>query len=93
MSPIPQRYRDELVAKHQQAHRAATSETRADLRRTCLHLIFWVLCGWVFIGFSAHTTDVGLGWVLYWVGFTIWIPGVLFTLLAAYRRGEKRGDW
>jgi hypothetical protein len=31
--------------------------------------------------------------VLWWTGLGVWIPGVLFSLLAAYRRGEKRGDW
>lgn len=93
MSPMPQKYRDELVARHERAHLAASRETLRDMLRTCLHLVFWVLCGWVFIGFSAHTTDASVGWVLYWAGFTVWIPGVLFSLLAAYRRGEKRGDW
>lgn len=93
MSPMPQKYRDELVTNHARAHQSASRETRRDLYKTCLHLVFWVLCGWVFIGFSAHSTDVGFGWVLYWAGFTVWIPGVLFSLLAAYRRGEKRGDW
>ena len=93
MSPMPRKYQEELIAKHEEAHRSATRETGRDLIRTCFHLVFWVLFGWVFIGFSARTTDVGLGWVLYWAGFTVWIPGVLFSLLAAYRRGEKRGDW
>jgi hypothetical protein len=90
---MPRRYRDELVAKHESAHRLAQRETTRDLFRTCGHLSFWVCCGWVFIGLSAHTTDTVIGWVLYWAGFTVWIPGVLFSLLAAYRRGEKRGDW
>jgi fatty acid desaturase len=90
---MPQKFRDEQVEKHEAAHRSAQRETTRDLVRTCGHLVFWVCGGWVFIGFSAHTTDKVLGWVLYWAGFTVWIPGVLFSLLAAYRRGEKRGDW
>ncbi len=91
--PMPQKYRDEMVASAAHAHGAARSETVRDLFRTCGHMVFWVLCGWVLIGFSALTTDVLLGWVLYWAGITVWIPGVLFSLLAAYRRGETRGDW
>jgi O-antigen/teichoic acid export membrane protein len=56
-------------------------------------MIAFVAVGYVFLGFSAHTPDIGLGEVLYWAGFTIWIPGVMFTLLGYYRRGERRGDW
>ena len=90
---MPKKYRDELIESHERAHSAARNETLRDLIKTCGHMLFWVLSGWVFIGLSAHTADPSLGWVFYWSGFTVWIPGVLFSLLAAYRRGEKRGDW
>ena len=56
-------------------------------------MVFWVLAGWLCIGFAVHITSVLYGKVLWWLGLTLWIPGVLFSLLAAYRRGEKRGDW
>jgi fatty acid desaturase len=91
--PMPPKYRDELVAKHEAAHRDARKETTRDLLKTCGHMLFWVACGWAFIGLSAHTTNEVVGWVLFWGGLCVWIPGVLFSLLAAYRRGEKRGDW
>lgn len=90
---LPRPGYDELIARHEQAHREALRATRRDLVRSCATLVFWVACGWVLIGFSARTTDVGLGWVLYWAGVCVWIPGVLFSLLGAYRRGEERGDW
>jgi hypothetical protein len=91
--PIPRKAYEEMIARSESDNRDAQRETLRDMLRTCGHMIFWVLAGWVFIGLSAHSTNLMLGRVLYWAGFSIWIPGVLFSLLAAYRRGEKRGDW
>lgn len=91
--PIPRKAYDELIARSELEHRSAQRETVRDLLKTCGHMIFWVLAGWAFIGLSAHTTSETLGWILFWAGFAVWIPGVLFAILAAYRRGEKRGDW
>ena len=91
--PIPKKAYDEMIARSKTEHRAAQSETLRDLLRACGHMVFWVLAGWTFIGLAAHSTNETLGWILYWAGYVVWIPGVLFSLLAAYRRGEKRGDW
>ena len=74
-------------------HRAARGETYRDLAWTCGHMVFWVLAGWVCIAFAVHSTSLVFGKILWWLGITLWSPGVLFSLLAAYRRGEKRGDW
>jgi hypothetical protein len=42
---------------------------------------------------SAHTTDVKAGWIAVWTGLLIGNGGVLFTLLRAFLRGERRGWW
>lgn len=91
--PIPRRNYDELVARHEAAYREAQRATLRDLARSCATMVFWVGAGCALIGLGMHTTDVGLGWVLYWAGLCVWIPGVIFSLLGAYRRGEQRGDW
>jgi hypothetical protein len=91
--PIPRTSYDELIARSEAAHRAAQSDAVRDMLKTCGHMVFWVLAGWTFIGLAAHSTNETVGWILYWTGLAVWIPGVLFSLLAAYRRGEKRGDW
>ncbi|MEO8622295.1 MAG: hypothetical protein ABI625_14590 [bacterium] len=91
--PIPRESYEAMIARSEADHRAAQRETTRDLLKTCGHLIFWVLAGWVFIGLSAYTSNATVGRVFYWAGFSIWVPGVGFSLLAAYRRGEKRGDW
>jgi hypothetical protein len=31
--------------------------------------------------------------MFWWAGHAVWIGGVAGALLAAYRRGERRGDW
>lgn len=91
--PLPQRYRDQLVANAITAHKEASSETRRDLLRTVGHLLFWVACGLALIGLAWHTTDQLAGKILWYAGCTVWIAGVSFSLLACYRRGERRGDW
>ena len=91
--PIPKQAYEELIAKHEHSHREAKRVTLWDFVRTCVTMIACVLVGWVFIGFSVHTTNPRIAYALYWGGLCIWIPGVLFPLLAAYRRGEQRGDW
>ena len=91
--PIPRKAYDELIAKHELAHRAAKGDTFRDLLKTSGHLAFWVACGLAFIGMALHTSDPGWGRIMWLAGHTVWIAGVLFSLLAAYRRGEKRGDW
>jgi hypothetical protein len=45
------------------------------------------------IAWSAHTTDEVLGHAAFWGGLGLGNSGIIYTLLAAYRRGEKRGDW
>ena len=83
----------EQAARNAQSEREAARDTRRDFIFTCLRMVMFVAIGYAFVGFSAHTADYWLGKVLFWAGLTIWIPGVMFTLLGYYRRGEKRGDW
>lgn len=91
--PIRRPDYDELIARREAEHRRATSDTFRDLAKTSLQMVGWVLAGWTFIAFSVHTTNEIVGRILWWTGLAVWIPGVLFALLAAYRRGERRGDW
>ena len=84
---------DALIERREVEHHRARSDTFRDLAKTCLHMVFWVLVGWTFIAFAVHTTNEIVGRILWWTGIGLWIPGVLYSLLAAYQRGEKRGDW
>jgi hypothetical protein len=91
--PISPKLYAELIQKHEAAHRAARHDTLRDLLKTCGHIAFWTACGLVLLGLALHTHDAAYGRIFWLAGHTVWIPGVLFSLLAAYRRGEKRGDW
>ena len=91
--PIPRKKYEELIASHELAHRDARNDTFWDLLKTGGHLAFWVACGLAFLGLALHTTDASWGRIFWIGGHLVWISGVLFSLLAAYRRGEQRGDW
>ena len=91
--PIEPKLYRELIAKHEAAHKEAKSDTLRDLLMTCGHLAFWVLCGLALLGMALHSTDPSWAGIFWKAGHLVWIAGVLFSLLAAYRRGEKRGDW
>ena len=91
--PMPKEYRDRLLAEHETAEEGARRETRRDILRTAGHLAFWVLFGMALFGFAFHTSDHAVGMIFWWAAHAVWIGGVAGALLAAYRRGEKRGDW
>jgi hypothetical protein len=55
--------------------------------------VFWSAAGIVPILWSAHTTSMFYGRVAFYAGIGIGNGGILFTLLNAYRVGEKRGYW
>jgi len=64
-----------------------------DYVLTALGCFAWCAVGTFLIAWSAHTTDEVLGLMAFWGGLGVGNTGIIYTLLAAYRRGEKRGDW
>ena len=91
--PIPEQYRRQLVEHHATAEREARHATRADMLRTARDIGLWTLLGLLFLGFALGVDDEAYGRVFWWAGAAIWFSGVTFSVLAAYRRGERRGDW
>ena len=69
------------------------AERRRDFLRSAVACIAWAGCGMFGVAWSVHTTDVALGRAAFFAGLGVANGGVIFTLLAAYRRGERRGDW
>jgi hypothetical protein len=90
---LPRKHYDELIARSEETEREAQNETLRDLFRACGHVVFWVCCGLGLLGMGLHTTDLVIGPIFWIAGQTVWIAGVSFSLLAAYRRGVVRGDW
>ena len=91
--PIPAHIREELARRRFAEHREAERDTRRDYVRTALACWAWCILGLGFIALSFHLTDGVTAEALFWVGLGVGNAGMIFTLLAAYRRGEKRGDW
>jgi hypothetical protein len=83
---------EEEIERNDRLHRLAERDARRDLYRTCLQMVFWVLCGLGLIGLAFHTGDLGLGQIYFLAGEIVWIGGSSFTLLAYYHRQVRRGD-
>jgi hypothetical protein len=66
---------------------------RTDLLATAGACIGFVAIGALCVMWSFHTNEYALGRAAFFAGIGIANGGVIFTLLAAYRRGERRGDW
>jgi hypothetical protein len=64
-----------------------------DYALTAVKCLGWCGVGLFLIAWAVHTTDETLGRAAFYVGIGVGNVGIIYTLLAAYRRGEKRGDW
>lgn len=84
---------DGMAARAEAAHHAAERDRRRDLALTALACLGWSAIGIVCILWSAHTTNYTYGTIAFYTGVGAGNAGILFTLSAAYRRGEQRGDW
>jgi hypothetical protein len=91
--PLPRELLDQMAAKRAHESVEADRDRRRDHVRTALQCLGWCALGVYCIGWALHTTDEGLGRIFLFLGLAIGNGGIIFTLLAAYRRGERRGDW
>lgn len=84
----------EAIAVRDEAARIeASRDRRRDLGRTAIACLGWSALGIACILWSGHTTNYTYGTIAFYSGVGIGNGGIIFTLLGAYRRGEKRGDW
>lgn len=84
---------DEIAARQHDAERQAARVTRRDLALTALACVAWCLAGLGLVAWAFHTTDEESGRLAFSLGVGGGNAGIIFTCLAAYRRGEQRGDW
>lgn len=84
---------DELATRHEREHMSAEGDRRRDAVRTALLCMAWAALGIFLLLLSFHLTQGVYANLSYYAGLGIGNAGIIFTLLAAYRRGEKRGDW
>ena len=83
----------QITASHHEAERLAARATRRDLALTALLCAAWCIAGLALVGWAFHTTDEDAGRLAFVLGVGGGNAGIIFTCLAAYRRGEERGDW
>lgn len=91
--PLPKDIREDMARRYRAAAEEADRDKLWDLVRTALMCIGWAALGILLILWSASTTDGTYGRVAFYGGIAIGNGGIMFTLVAAYRRGEQRGDW
>ena len=84
---------DAIAVRDEAARVEANRDRRRDLALTALACLGWSALGIACILWSGHTTNYTYGTIAFYGGLGIGNGGIIFTLLGAYRRGEKRGDW
>lgn len=84
---------DRIGAEREQASREATRAYRWELFRACMEVLGWTVAGLVIAAFGFHVTDYETGMIFLYSGMLVNWSGAFWSIFAAYRRGQKRGDW
>jgi hypothetical protein len=93
MTPSRDELLDAIAARAEVERTDAERDRRRDLTLSALACLGWSALGIFCILWSAHTTSYTYGSIAFFSGVGVGNAGIIFTLLGAYRRGEKRGDW
>lgn len=91
--PLPSGLLEDMAERSRAAEMRARWDLRLDLALTALCCMAFSALGIFLIGLALHTTDQWVGRMAFWSGLAVGNSGIIYTLLAAYRRGERRGDW
>lgn len=91
--PLPAELLEGMAARSRASEMRARWDLRLDLTLTALACLAFSAVGILLIGAALHTTNEWTGRIAFWGGLGLGNSGIIFTLLAAYRRGERRGDW
>jgi hypothetical protein len=90
--PLPERYREQLRASYGNAARQARRDAIVAFLRYLLEVVVVTAIGLVIIGMAFATFDLQLGRVYWFGGMVVWLLGLIFVSIRAYRRAEDRGD-
>ena len=91
--PLARELLDAMETSRLRAAAEADRDRRRDFFRTAAECLGWCVLGLTAMGWGLHTTDELLGRGVFYAGVGAGNAGIIFSVLAAYRRGEKRGDW
>ena len=91
--PLPKELLEEMAVRRAAAEEEADRIRPRAVLRGIAACVGWCALGIFLILWSAHTTDALHGRMAFFAGLGIGNGGIAFTLLAVWRRGERRGDW
>ena len=91
--PLPKGLLEEMSVRRAASEEEADRIRTRELVRGTLACVAWCAIGVFLILWSAHTTSLTYGRIAFWTGLGAGNGGIIFTLLAVWRRGERRGDW
>lgn len=91
--PLPKALLEEMQRKRDAESHEAARDTRRDHVLTALACVFWSLTGCALLGVAFHTASESIGRVFFIGGQFVGYTGIVATLIRAYLRGERRGDW
>lgn len=84
---------DRIGSERLAAEREVDRAYWRELIRVCIEMFAWTALGLFLLGMAFHVTDVKTGMVYFYAGQVVGAGGVVWSIYAAYRRGEIRGDW
>ena len=90
--PLRRELLEEMGRRRELAESEAERARRRELIRAGALCIGWMLLGLYLLGWSVHTTDYLYGRIAFFGGLIVGNAGIVYTLLATYRRLEKHGD-
>jgi len=85
--------REQMAERNRRLAVEADRDKTRDAVLTALSCLLWMGAGVFLVLWSFHTTDMAYGRAAFAGGIAVGNGGIIFTLLAFYRRGEARGDW
>ena len=90
--PLPQHILNEIGERREGAERLARRDTSYAWARTLALCWMWSLLGLFGVAWGLHLNDRAYGLAAFWGGLAVGNGGILFTLIAAWRAAERRGD-
>jgi uncharacterized YccA/Bax inhibitor family protein len=91
--PLAEKYYQQLIESRAAAERQSRWDKWRELSRDHGEITLSTALGMALVFLAFWTSDIQLGAIYWLLGCIVWIGGVSIAVLAAYRRGEERGDW
>lgn len=91
--PLPKALLEEMQRRRAEEAHVARGDTRRDLTITALACVASAAVGLALLAIAFHTSSYAVGRVFFIGGQIVGYAGISVSLVRAYLRGERRGDW